>query len=73
MPAEKEKKTKKVAARSGKTKTAFIPEAGDEMLGLRKSREEMLSELSGWLGHEEAKALREAAAPSRQVRRGDWK
>ncbi len=73
MPAEKEKRTKKVTARSGRTKTAFILEAVDEKLGLRKSREEVVRELSCWLGHEEAKALREAVAPSRRVRPGDWK
>jgi hypothetical protein len=73
IPAEKEKRIKKVAARSGKTKTAFILEAVDEKLGLRKGREQVVRELAGWMGHAEAEDLRKAIAPARQIRPGDWK
>jgi len=73
IPAEKEKRIKKVAARSGKTKTAFILEAVDEKLGLRKSREQMVRELAGWMGHGEAEDLRKAVASPRQIHPGDWK
>ena len=72
MPAEKEKRIKKVAARSGKTKTAFILEAVEEKLGLRKSRDQLVRELAGWMGHEEAEDLRKAVAPFRQIHPGDW-
>ncbi len=72
MPAEKEKRIKRVAAKSGKTKTAFILEAVDEKLGLRKGREQLVRELAGWMSREEAKDLRKAVAPSRQIHPGDW-
>ena len=73
IPPGKEKKIKKVAARSGKTKTAFILEAVDEKFGLRKNRGQWVRELAGWMGHEEAEDLRKAVAPSRQIHPGDWK
>ena len=72
MPAEKEKKIKKAAAKFGKTKTAFILEAVDEKLGLRKSREQLVRELAGWMSPDEAEDLRKAVAPSRQINPGDW-
>ena len=72
MPAEKERRIKKVAAKSGKTKTAFILEAVDEKLGLRKSREQLVRELAGWMSPEEAEDLRKSVAISRQIRPGDW-
>jgi len=72
IPTEKEKKIKKIAARSGKTKTAFILEAVDEKLGLRKNRDQLVRELAGWMGHEEAEDLRKAVAPFRQIHPGDW-
>ncbi len=72
IPAEKEKRIKKVAAKFGKTKTAFILEALDEKLGLRKSREQLVRELAGWMSPEEAEELRKATAPFREIRPGDW-
>jgi predicted DNA-binding protein len=72
MPAEKEKRIKKVAAKFGKTKTAFILEAVDEKLGLRKSREQLVHELAGWMSPEEAEDLRKAVTPSREIHPGDW-
>ena len=49
---------KKAAARSKKTKTAYILEAVDEKLGLVRNREQAVRELAGWLSHEEAQELR---------------
>ncbi len=72
IPAEKEKRIKRVAAKAGKTKTAFILEAVDEKIGLRKSREQLVRELAGWMSPEEAEELRKAIAPCRQVHPGDW-
>lgn len=72
IPTEKEKKIKKVAARSGKTKTAFILEAVDEKLGLRKNRDQLVRELAGWMSHEDAEDLRKAVALPRQIHPGDW-
>ena len=72
IPTEKEKKIKKIAARSGKTKTAFILEAVDEKLGLRKNRDQLVRELTGWMSHEDAEDLRKAVALPRQIHPGDW-
>ena len=72
IPTEKEKRIKRVAARSGKTKTAFILEAVDEKLGLRKNRDQLVRELAGWMSHEEAEDLRKAVALSRRIHPGDW-
>jgi len=72
IPTEKEKKIKTVAARSGKTKTAFILEAVDEKLGLRKNRDQLVRELAGWMSHEDAEDLRKEVALPRQIHPGDW-
>jgi predicted DNA-binding protein len=60
IPSEKDEMLKKEAARSRKTKTAYILEAVDEKLGLAESREQVVRELAGWLCHEEAQELRKA-------------
>jgi predicted transcriptional regulator len=72
IPSEKNERIKKAAAKSRKTKTAFILEAVDEKLGLVKTREQIIRELSGWMSHEEAKALREAIGIFNRVNQGDW-
>ena len=72
IPAEKEKIIKKAAAKSGKTKTAYILEAVYEKLGLAKNREQMIRELSGWLSHEEANELRRSMDIFEEVHEGDW-
>ena len=59
---EEGKIIKKSAAKSKKTKTAYILEAVDENLGLVKNREQVVRELAGWLSHEEAQELRRAVA-----------
>jgi predicted DNA-binding protein len=72
IPQEKEAKIKKAAAQSGKSKTAYILEAVDEKLGLRKPREQIIRELAGWLPHEEAEELRQAVEVFHSINEGDW-
>ena len=71
IPLEKEKKLRKEAAKSGKTKTAYILEAVDEKLGLQKSREQIVKELAGWLSHKEAEELRKAVEVFNTIQQGD--
>ncbi len=72
IPSEKESKIKKAAARSGKSKTAYILEAVDEKLGLQKPREKVIRELAGWLRHKEAEELRKAVKVFQSINQGDW-
>ncbi|MHC4104011.1 MAG: hypothetical protein ACYSR9_03655 [Planctomycetota bacterium] len=72
IPPEKEKRIQKYAKKAGMTKTAVILSAVDEKLGLRKSREQTIRELAGWLSHEEASELREAVEVFNQIHEGDW-
>jgi uncharacterized protein (DUF1778 family) len=72
MPSAKEERIRRAAAKSGKSKTAFILEAVDEKLGLQKSREQVIRELSGWLSHEEAEELRKTVEVFNNIRQGDW-
>ena len=46
IPSEKNEMIKKAAAKTGKTKSAYILEAVDEKLGLIKDREQMIRELA---------------------------
>jgi len=72
IPSEKVEIIKKAAAKSRKTKTAYILEAVDEKLGLVKNREQVVRELAGWLSHEEAQELRKAIRTFDKVEEGDW-
>ena len=72
IPSTKEEKIRKAAAKSGKSKTAFILEAVDEKLGLQKTREQMIRELAGWLPHDEAEELRKAVEVFNTINQGDW-
>jgi len=72
IPLEKEEKIRKAAAKAGKTKTAYILEALDEKLGTRKSREQLIRDLAGWLRHEEAEELRKAVRVFDRINQGDW-
>lgn len=58
IPPEKEQMIRQMAARAGKSKTAFILEAIDEKLDLVKNREQTIRKLAGWMSHEEAEELR---------------
>ena len=65
-------KIQNYAKKAGMTKTAVILSAVDEKLGLAKNREQIIRELAGWLSHEEAAELREAAEVFSQIHEGDW-
>lgn len=72
IPPEKNQMLKKAAAKSRKTKTAYILDAVDEKLGLVKNREQIVRELAGWLSHGEAQELRKAVEIFSKVEAGDW-
>ena len=72
IPLEKDEMLKKAAAKSRKTKTAYILDAVDEKLGLVKGREQIVRELAGWLSHKEAQELRKAVETFNKVKEGDW-
>ena len=72
IPLEKEEKIRKAAAKTGKTKTAYILEAVDEKLGLRKNREQIIRNLAGWMPHREAEELRKALEVFNKINQGDW-
>ncbi len=72
IPLEKEEKIRKAAAKTGKTKTAYILEAVDEKLGLQKTREQIIRELAGWLPRREAEELRKAVEVFNKINQGDW-
>ena len=72
IPSGKGEMLRKAAAKSRKTKTAYILEAVDEKLGLVKNREQLAGELAGWLSHEEAQELRKAVEIFNKVDEEDW-
>ena len=72
IPSGKEEMLRKAAAKSRKTKTAYILEAVDEKLGLVKNREQCVRELAGWLSHEEAQEVRKAVENFDKVDEEDW-
>ena len=71
IPPTKDEMIRKAAAKRKKTKTAFILEAVDEKLGLVKTRKQIITELAGWLSHEEAQELRETVEIFNKVNQGD--
>ena len=72
IPPKKEEIIKKVAKKTGKTKTAYILEAVDEKLGLIKNREQTIRELAGWMSHDEAEELRNSLDIFNKINKGDW-
>ena len=68
----KEKMIKKMAEKTGKTKSAFILEAVDEKLGIIQDRKKMIRDLAGWLSHEEAEVLRNATNIFNNIDNDDW-
>jgi hypothetical protein len=72
IPRQKDRAIKKAASKAGKTKTAFILEAVEEKLGIRKDREQMIRALAGWMSHEEAEILRREVEAFNTVNPGDW-
>lgn len=69
---EKEEMIRKAAARSRKSKTAYILEAIDEKLGTVQNREQTIRELAGWMSHEEAEELRSSLRVFDKIHEGDW-
>jgi len=72
IPSEKAKLIQAAAAKTGKTKTAYILQAVDEKLGFVKNRAQLVRDLAGWLSHEEAEELRDAVRVFEKVHEEDW-
>jgi predicted transcriptional regulator len=72
IPPDKAQIIKKAAAKSGKSKSAYILDAVEEKLGLIKDREKTIRELAGWMSHEEAEELRKSVEVFNQISEGDW-
>ncbi len=72
IPPEKAEMIRKAAAKSGKSKSAYILEAVEEKMGLMKDREKIIRELAGWMSHEEAEELRRSVEIFDKVNEGDW-
>lgn len=72
IPHEKEEILKKKAIESGKSKSALVIEALDEKLGIIKSRQHLIRELSGFLSPEDADELRKNTEVFSHINNGDW-
>jgi ribosomal protein S24E len=72
IPPQKEDLIKKIAKKTGKTKSAVIMEAVDEKIGTKKDRKTLIRDLAGWMSPEEAADLREAVHVFEQIHSGDW-
>jgi uncharacterized protein (DUF1778 family) len=72
IPSGKDEMLRRAAAKSRKTKTAYILEAVDEKLGLVRNREQVVRELAGWLSYEEAQEMRKAVEIFNKVDEEDW-
>ncbi|HCC55135.1 MAG TPA: hypothetical protein DEQ20_09495 [Desulfobulbaceae bacterium] len=72
IPPQKDALLKKLAHKTGKTKTAIIMEAVDEKLGLHKNRRRLIRDLAGWMSPEEANELRQSLKVFEQINEGDW-
>jgi predicted DNA-binding protein len=72
IPAYKEEIIKRLAKKTGKTKTAVILEAIDEKIGIKKNRKETIRDLAGWMSPEEAQELKESMQIFNQVHERDW-
>ncbi len=72
LPEYEEKLINKLAKETGQTKTAVIMEAVSEKLGTHKSRKRLITDLAGWLSHDEAEQLRSNLQHFDQINEGDW-
>jgi len=72
IPPEKEEMIRKAAAKSRKSKTAYILDAIDEKLGIVRNRERTIRELAGWMSHDEAEELRSSLKVFDEIHKGDW-
>jgi predicted DNA-binding protein len=73
IPPDKQKMINRAASKAKKTKTAYILEAVYEKLGVTKTREQVIREMSGWLSHEEAEELRKSVEIFTKVDEEDWR
>ena len=71
IPPEKEEMIRKAAAKSRKSKTAYILDAIDEKLGIVRNRERTIRELAGWMSHDEAEELRSSLRVFDETHEGD--
>lgn len=72
LPENDEKMIKKIAEKTGRTKTAVILEAISEKLGTEINRKQLIRDLSGWMSPDEAEQLRNDLQHFDQVHEGDW-
>jgi len=72
VSAHQDELIKKIAEKTGKTKTAVILEAVEAKLGIGKDRKQLIRELAGWMPHDEAEELRSALAHFDRINEGDW-
>ncbi|MEW6220797.1 MAG: hypothetical protein AB1634_14870 [Thermodesulfobacteriota bacterium] len=72
IPPPTEKLIARVAAATGRTKSAVILEAVEEKLGISRSRAALVRELAGFLSHDEAEELRRATDVFAVIHEGDW-
>jgi predicted transcriptional regulator len=72
LPENEEKLIKRMAEKTGRTKTAVILEAISEKLGVHVSRKQLIKDLSGWMSHDDAAQLRIHLQHCDQVSEGDW-
>ena len=72
IPPEKEEMIRKAAAKSRKSKTAYILDAIDEKLGIVRNRERTIRELAGWMSHDEAEELRSSLRVFDEIHETDW-
>lgn len=72
IPPRKDTLLRKLADKTGKTKTAIIMEAVDEKLGLHKDRRQVIRDLAGWMSPDEARELKQSLKVFEQINEGDW-
>ncbi|MCP4113476.1 MAG: DUF1778 domain-containing protein [Desulfobacteraceae bacterium] len=69
---EKEYMIQKAIEKKQMTKTAFILDAVDEKLGLKKNYKQKIRDLAGWMSHTEADELREYVEIFNKTDDKDW-
>lgn len=72
VPPEISNRLKRLAEKTGKTKTALILEAIDEKYAPKKERSQLIREIAGWMPRAESNALRKAVSDFDKVDDMDW-
>ncbi len=72
IPPEKEYMIQKAIEKKRMTKTAFILDAVDEKLGLKKNYKQKIRDMAGWMTHAEADELRESLEIFNKTDDKDW-